>query len=425
MVEYFEKQIIASCIDSPKRFVEAAMHIKSGDFKNADYRLIWDCMSECHEKHDSISISTVMSELVKASKPDHLQGLFLDITKTSGSLNVKPIYSAISNASDRRKLTEFLGATISDVSNENISVHELTTKTIDNLENLLIKSKHVVHECANMKDYEPSNVEYIKTGFKTIDETIEGFERGNLAIFGARTGLGKSRFSMQIAESVAKTLPVLFFSLEMPARQLKYNLLSQVTGIFSDRIKKGTLSEKDREKLDKAIEYCRTLKLEFVDSVNSIDEIVNIISSRCMVKDYGLIVIDYIQLISGSSKKDNRHLEISEISKKLKRLAIKKNVPIFCPAQLGRQVELKKTKEPSKEDLKESGSLEEDADLIFFIWKKNDDPMNKDVIFKCEKNRNNGRFCRVELPFDNSKISFVEKIDVSNTYELYGGQYDK
>jgi replicative DNA helicase len=261
-----------------------------------------------------------------------------------------------------------------------------------------------------MQDYMPSEVEYIPTGFKTIDEAIKGFERGNLCIFGARTGIGKSRFSMQIAENVSKNLPVLFFSLEMPARQLKYNLLSQVTGIFSDKIKSGNVNLAERERIDNAIKYCRTLQLEFVDSMNGIDDIIALVKSRCLIKDYGLIVIDYIQLIKGSSK-ENRHNEISEIAKKLKTLAMNQNVPIFCPAQLGRSVEIEKAKEPFNHHLKESGSLEEDADLIFFIWSKDDKKENKDVYFKCDKNRNNGRFVRCELIFDPVKISFVDPKD--------------
>jgi replicative DNA helicase len=269
-----------------------------------------------------------------------------------------------------------------------------------------------------MSDYTPSNVEYIKTGFKSIDESIEGFERGNLIIFGARTGIGKSRFAMQIAEHISKDLPVLFFSLEMSTRQLKYNLLAQLTGIFSDKIKRGNLTDYERQRVNKAVEYCRTLKLEFVENVQSSDEIISIIKSRSMIKKYGLIVVDYIQMVKGAIKQ-SRHLEISEISKSFKQTALYLDTPIFCPAQLGRQVEAKKGKEPSNEDLKESGSLEEDADLILFIWGKNDDPQNKDVMFKNTKNRNNGKFCRIEYTFDNSKISFIDPLDKNQNQQTF------
>lgn len=229
------------------------------------------------------------------------------------------------------------------------------------------------------------NNKYILTGFSTLDNLLHGFSRGDLVILAARPSMGKTAFALNIAASVAgkhnakeedkKT--VALFSLEMGAEQLVTRMLCSEGMLESEKIRTGKLSTEDLEKFDVATTFLNGKKI-FIDDSAFIK--VNEVKAKCKIlkqnSNLDLVVIDYLQLLQGSRKTDNRQQEVSEISRSLKQMARELDCPVIALSQLSRSVESRQDKRPMMSDLRESGSIEQDADIVAFLYR--DDYYNRD-----------------------------------------------
>lgn len=211
----------------------------------------------------------------------------------------------------------------------------------------------------------------VPTGFRDIDKKLAGLHPANLVVVAARPSMGKSSLALNIAQNVAESdLPVAFFTLEMSREEVVQRLLSSMASVDSNKLRTGQLGPEMWQKL--ARESSRLYEMPFyVD--DSPDLTVTAIRAKCRrlkrKSDLGLVVVDYLQLMQGPARSDNRQQEIAEISRSLKNLARELHVPVIAVSQLNRQLEQRENKRPRLGDLRESGAIEQDADIVMFIYR--------------------------------------------------------
>lgn len=212
-----------------------------------------------------------------------------------------------------------------------------------------------------------------ESGFDELDNITSGFKPSELIILGARPAMGKSAFALNLALNIAENnKTVAFFSLEMSIEQLGMRFLAMKSGIDSQRLQRGILTEAQIPQLAFATGELAKLPIMIEDMANcTVPQIVGKCRRLATERDLGLIVIDYLQLMSGSGKgRENRQQEISEISRGLKLLARELDVPVLALSQLSRTLEQRPDKRPMLSDLRESGAIEQDADMIFFLYRE-------------------------------------------------------
>ncbi len=276
----------------------------------------------------------------------------------------------------------------------------------------------VMQELIKLRSSE-NHVTGIKTGYTDLDRLTNGFQRGDLIILAARPAMGKTAFALNIALNASFYNPgaIAIFSLEMPAEQLMKRILSAKSSVESGKLRNGNIVDDEFNKLNEAANELMNSKLYIDDSSNiKVGEIFS--KCRKLRSEHGLdlIVIDYLQLISGSGKGngDNRQQEISEISRSLKQLAREMECPVIALSQLSRSVESRPDKHPMLSDLRESGAIEQDADIVVFLYReeyynKDKDEQDKNATDKTEvifaKHRN-GATGTVDLAFQKSISAF-------------------
>jgi replicative DNA helicase len=218
-----------------------------------------------------------------------------------------------------------------------------------------------------------STITGVSTGYTDLDEMTSGLQKGDLVIVAGRPSMGKTTFSMNIAEYAAahKKLPVAVFSMEMPAEQLTLRLLSSMGRVDQHRLRTGQLTDEDWPRIATAVKIFADVPM-FIDDSPALSPNEVRARSRRLVREHGqlgLIVLDYLQLMQGSSKSENRTNEVSEISRSLKALAKELSTPIIVLSQLNRSLEQRPNKRPIMSDLRESGAIEQDADVIMFVYR--------------------------------------------------------
>lgn len=218
-----------------------------------------------------------------------------------------------------------------------------------------------------------SNITGISTGYDELDEMTSGLQKGDLVIVAGRPSMGKTTFSMNLAEyaAVHAKMPVAVFSMEMPAEQLVLRLLSSMGRVDQHRVRTGKLTDEDWPRIATAVKIFADVPM-FIDDSPALSPTEVRARSRRLMREHGqlgLIVLDYIQLMQTGRASENRATEISEISRGLKALAKELNVPIIALSQLNRSLEQRPNKRPVMSDLRESGAIEQDADVIVFIYR--------------------------------------------------------
>ena len=217
-------------------------------------------------------------------------------------------------------------------------------------------------------------------GCKLDDNVLIGMGKGDLVLIGARPGMGKTAFALNIASNVAgKTgKQVCIFSLEMPKQQLVLRMLSSEAMVESGKLRSGLLSQDDWTKLAKASDYLAKCEI-YIDDTSSIT-VTGMKAKLRKMKNLGLVVVDYLQLMNSDKKIDNRVLEVGDISRNMKLMAKDLGVPIICCAQLSRGPESRTSKKPMLSDLRDSGAIEQDADSVLFLYRETyyDDGTKKD-----------------------------------------------
>lgn len=275
-------------------------------------------------------------------------------------------------------------------------------------------SNRVIAELNELRNHQ--GVTGIKTGFTDLDAITNGFQRGDLIILAARPAMGKSALALNFLNQVAKRNPgcVAMFSLEMPSDSLMKRLLSCESRVFADKLRSGHLSESDMSKLNAAASHLSEREI-YIDDTSSIR--VSQIFSKCrkLKSEHGqlsLIVIDYLQLITGG-RQESRQQEVSDISRNLKILAKEMECPIIALSQLSRKVEERTDHEPQLSDLRESGSIEQDADIVMFLYRENyyekdkEEESDTEVVDLSLAKHRNGAIGKIHLAFEKSLSRFT------------------
>jgi replicative DNA helicase len=224
-----------------------------------------------------------------------------------------------------------------------------------------------------MLSHSTSDITGVSTGFTELDKLTSGLQPGELIIIAGRPSMGKTTLAINIAENAAigRQVPAGIFSMEMSAEQLSFRMLSSIGRISQSRLRNGKLSDEDWPRVDSAVSMMSNAPI-FIDDGGALTPTDVRSRARRLKREHGLglIVVDYLQLMQVSGTTENRATEISEISRSLKALAKELHVPVIALSQLNRSVEQRTDKRPVMSDLRESGALEQDADVILFIYRE-------------------------------------------------------
>ena len=387
-----EQAVLGSILLKDNSFSTVLELITSNDFYKDGHRVIFEAMIDLFEKNEPQDLLTVSNLLKDKNKLEEVGGTAYLATLTSivpVTANIASYAKIIREKSILRQLiyvnTDIAARCYEEQDDIDILVDEAEqaifdiagTKSSQNF----IPIKHIVPKAFETVENLFKRKELITgvpTGYDEIDKMTAGLQPSDLIILAARPSMGKTAFAMNIAQHAAlvEKTGVAMFSLEMSKEQLVMRLLSSVGRIDSQRIRTGKLHNEDWPKLTRAVGMLSEAPM-FIDDTPAI----SVLEMRAKVRrlasqhDIGLVVVDYLQLMRGRSNTENRTQEISEISRSLKALAKEHHIPVIALSQLNRGLESRTDKRPMMADLRESGAIEQDADVICFIYR--DEVYNK------------------------------------------------
>ncbi len=368
------------------------------DFYRYEHRLIYGATGALINASKPADVITVFEHLQNQGKADEAGGLAYlnslaqyvpsasNIRRYAEIVRERSILRKLVSASDEIATNAFnpQGRAVDKILDEaeqkifNIGEEGSRMKQgFQSMDSLVVKLLDRVQEMAD----NPNDITGVPTGFYDLDRMTSGLQAGDMVVLAARPSMGKTAFAINIAEHVAlnEGLPVAVFSMEMGASQLAVRIVGSIGRIDQGHLRTGKLSDDEWPRLTEAIERLRTVSLH-IDETPGLTTSELRANARRLARQcgkLGLIVVDYLQLMSGSSTAgDNRATELGEISRGLKMLAKELQCPVIALSQLNRSVETRTDKRPMMSDLRESGAIEQDADIIMFIYR--DDYYNKD-----------------------------------------------
>jgi replicative DNA helicase len=389
------EQAILGCMLTDKDSVIAAMEkLKSEDFYREDNKLIYEAMIALYGRAEPIDIITVKAELVSNGKFDQVGGLeYLAVLpeKVPTTTNVDKYIKIVEEKSLLRNLIKTANDIIAAGYDQTEEVEDIMNvaekKIFDIMQNknttgysaikeVLVGTFSELERLYNQKGY----ITGVETGFNDLDYKTSGFHKSDLIIVAARPAMGKSAFVLNIATHAATNgnIPTIIFNLEMSKEQLANRILCSEAMVDSNKIRTGKIDDNEWIKLANASGRLAEAPI-YIDDTPGIS--ITEIRAKCrklkLEKGIGLVIIDYLQLVEGSGKKNSsREQEISEISRSLKILAKELDVPVIALSQLSRSAEKRDDKRPMLSDLRESGAIEQDADIVMFLYR--DDYYNED-----------------------------------------------
>jgi len=388
-----EQAILGSMLTDKDAVIAALEVLKEDAFYREDNKLIFGAISNLYLRNEPIDIITVKAELVemgdleKAGGIEYLAELPLKVPTTA---NVERYVKIVEEKYILRNLISTSNELIAlgyDETEEVDSIMDVAERRIFDLaqkknskgytsmKDVLVDSFTELEKLYNMK----GNLAGLPTGFTDLDTKLAGLHNSDLIIVAARPAMGKSAFAINIAANVAvqSNVPVAIFNLEMSKEQIGNRILCSEAMVDSNKIRTGQIDDEDWTKLAGTIGRLSDAPI-YIDDTPGIT--ITEIRAKCrklkLERDIGLVVIDYLQLISGSGKAGSREQEISEISRSLKILAKELNIPVIALSQLSRGAEKREDKRPMLSDLRESGAIEQDADIVMFLYR--DDYYNED-----------------------------------------------
>ena len=363
------------------------------DFYRHEHKLIYRAISALINENRPADIITVQEALERNDQLDHAGGFDYLLTlaqSTPSAANIRRYAEIVRERSIIRQLAE-IGTEIArnaynpqgksaeqlldEAENQVFQIAESTTKSKQGFLEMpdLLQQNIERIDMLYQRD-NPDEVTGIATGFTDLDRMTSGLQAGDLVIVAGRPSMGKTAFAINIAEHVAISgkRPVAVFSMEMGGTQLVMRMLSSVGRLDQSVLKNGSLKDEHWERLNEAVAKLTDAPI-FIDETAGLSALELRARARRLARRFnnqlGLIVIDYLQLMSGSGRNDNRASELGEISRSLKALAKELQVPVIALSQLSRTVEQRTDKRPMMSDLRESGAIEQDADLIMFMFR--------------------------------------------------------
>lgn len=392
-----EKAVLGGIFLKPDAFGDVVEKLRPDYFYRNAHKAIYETMIELYGKGEIIDPILVMERLKKNNKFEEVGGekiLFEIIEETSTAANLMNYAEIIKEKAILRKLGD-VGTKIIEMAYEG---YEDVDSILDKAEGLIFKisetksSKDII----SIKDVMESEFDRlqlvfdnkgistgISSGFKNYDLMTSGFHPSDLIILAARPAMGKTAFALNLALNAAMQTKksVLIFSLEMGTSQLLQRLLAVESGVALQKIRSGFLNDEEWGRLGLASGKLSSASINIADTPS-----VNVLEIRAIARrlkaanKLDMIVIDYLQLINGAGRADNRQQEISEISRSLKGIARELDIPIIALSQLSRAPEQRADRRPMLSDLRESGAIEQDADIVLFLYR--DDYYNEESEFK-------------------------------------------
>jgi replicative DNA helicase len=423
-----EQAVIGSMLTDQDAVMTAVERLKSDSFYREDNKLIFEAIVNLYNRSEPIDLITVKDELTSMGNFEKVGGFQYLATlpdKVPTTANVQKYVNIVDEKATLRKLIKTANEIIDLGYNPTEDVEDIMAgaekkifdiiqnknqKSYSPIKDVLIESFTKLEELYNQK----SVVTGIPTGFIELDYKTAGLHGSDLILVAARPAMGKTAFALNIAANAAirANVPVALFSLEMSKEQLVNRVLCMEAMVDSNKVRTGKLEEDDWSKLAGVVGPLSESGIYIDDTPGiSIMEIRTKCRKLKMEKDIGLIVIDYIQLIQGSGKKNSsREQEISEISRSLKILAKELNVPVIALSQLSRAVEQRPEHRPMLSDLRESGAIEQDADIVMFLYRDdyyNPDSEDKDIAEVIIAKHRGGSTGTVKLLWMGSYTKFV------------------
>ncbi|MCV2508564.1 MAG: replicative DNA helicase, partial [Candidatus Lightella neohaematopini] len=302
-------------------------------------------------------------------------------------------------------------------------ISENRTNTNNNLKNIENILEHTINKIEQLYKKPNSSITGISSGYKDLDIKTAGLQKSELIIIAARPSMGKTTFAINLCENIAMSedKPVLIFSLEMPGEQIMIRMLASLSRVEQSKIRTGQLNDHDWTKISNTIKILLSKKNIYIDDSSRLTPTEIRARARRVYKEHqglSVIMIDYLQLIRVPYLAENRTLEIAEISRSLKSLAKELKIPIIALSQLNRSLEQRADKRPLNSDLRESGSIEQDADLIMFIYRDevyNDNSIKGITEIIIGKQRN-GPIGTIKLMFNGHWSRFDNYSDYSYIY---------
>ncbi len=423
-----EEAVVGAVMIDPETYYDLAQFLQADDFYIVRHRWIWEAFNRLHERRVPVDFLTLTEELESSGQLAEIGGpayLTALINQVPTSLHAESYGRMVEATAIRRRLLTAANqvATLAYKEGEAIeNVMEEAEKSIFNVSERRLKKdlqpiKAVLSEYYDRIDElakRPEEIFGVPTGFIDLDKMLTGLQPSDLLIIAGRPGQGKSGFLLSVAKNAAllHKKNVAIFSLEMSNEQVVQRLLAQETGIDSQRLRNGKLHEDEWPLLTHAIEVFGDTRI-FLDDTPAITPLALRTKCRRLHMEFGLdlVILDYLQLMGGDTRTDNRVQEVSYISRNLKILARELNVPVLAAAQLSRAVEQRTDKRPVLSDLRESGSLEQDADIVMFIYRPDQyekDTVKENVAEIIVAKHRNGPTGSVELIFLSKLAKFVD-----------------
>ena len=382
-----EKSLLGAILisDGDEIFPEVSSIVQAKDFYEPRHQTIFEAMVSLYNKHLPIDTLTLTDELKTTKKLKEIGGApyLIELSNfVPTASHAKAYANIVDKASVRRNLI-VAGSAIADKAYEDDSdIMELVGKAekiLFDVSGKLIKTDYtpmdelLADALERIEDLRKNKgaLRGLKSGFRDLDNKTAGFQKGDLVIVGARPAMGKTTFAQNIAYNIAKynNKGVLFFSMEMAANEIIERIISDVSGVDNWHIRTGNISDEEFNRVTDAMGELDDLPL-YIDDTSSMNimELRNKARRAMHDHDVGIIIIDYLQLIQGTNRyAGNRVQEVSEVSRGLKILARELKVPVIALAQLSRNVTGRDDPRPVLSDLRDSGSIEQDADLVVFL----------------------------------------------------------
>lgn len=424
-----EQAVIGAIFLDPEAFSIASERLVSADFYRAAHQRIFDVMMKLADKGEPIDLVTVTTALNNAKQLEEAGGVsyLSDVARSVPTAANIGYYSKIV---EEKSLLRRLIRTATDIVSLSYTKEDEVTEVLDEAERSILEVsgrknagafrsiKDVLIEVYdNIEQLHHNNADItgLPTGYRDLDRITSGFQPNDFIIIAARPSVGKTAFALNIAQNVAINTEenVAIFSLEMGAEQLVSRMLCAEGNIDAQRLRTGKLEAEDWGKLTMAMGSLSHAGI-YIDDSPGIR--VSEIRSKCrrlkQEQGLGMIIIDYLQLIQGSDRsRENRQQEVSEISRSLKALARELNVPLIALSQLSRGVESRQDKRPMMSDLRESGSIEQDADIVGFLYRDDyydSESEKQNIIEIIISKQRNGPTGTVELAFVKEYNKFVD-----------------
>ncbi|TLX46891.1 replicative DNA helicase [Pseudoalteromonas phenolica] len=420
-----EQSVLGGLMLDNQAFDRVAELVVSQDFYTRTHKLIFEAMERLVEQSQPIDLITISESLEKNNQLSTIGGFayLAEIAKNTPSAANIDAYASI--VRERAVVREMIGVAneiaeagfnpegrdsheLLDLAESKVfKIAEQRTKSTEGPQSIHSILEKTVDKIEELYQSPQDGVTGVSSGYNDLDQMTAGLQPSDLIIVAARPSMGKTTFAMNLAEHAAMTQdkPVLIYSLEMPSEQIMMRMLASLGRINQTKVRTGQLDDEDWARLSSTMGLLMEKGKMYIDDASGLTPTDVRSRARRIARDHGgisMIMVDYLQLMRVPSLSDNRTLEIAEISRSLKALAKELQCPVIALSQLNRTLEQRADKRPVNSDLRESGSIEQDADLIMFIYRDevyNEDSPDKGVAEIIIGKQRNGPIGKVRLTF--------------------------